>query len=300
MYVIAIVGGGPAGLTAAIYARRAGWRVLVLESGMPGGQAATTFEIENWPGSGRMSGADFSARLWAQAGELGAELCTAAAEGLEDQGGIKRLRTAGGGVEAGAVILANGVKRRKLEVPGEERLAGRGVSSCAVCDGGFFKGKEVAVVGGGSAALEDALYLAGLCSRVWLIHRRAAFRGEARLAGEAAARANITALMECRVTEILGGDRVEALALEGPEGKRLLPVAGVFIAVGLTPENGLFSPPVTLDGAGYYAAGEDCATNVGGVYAAGDARSKGLRQLVTAAADGAVAAQAAGEWLRRH
>lgn len=297
MYDVVIVGAGPAGLTAAVYARRAGWSTLVLEGAVPGGQAASTPEIENWPGSLRLTGAVFSTNLWDQARALGAEFRFAAALGLEDAGGEKRVRTAVGPVDARAVILANGVKRRKLGVPGEERLAGRGVSYCAVCDGGLFRGKETAVVGGGNTALEDALYLAELCPRVWLVHRRDAFRGEARLVEAVGERSNITPLLNCRVTGVLGADRVEALAVEGPEGPRTLSVAAVFAAVGLAPDNRPFSPPVALDGEGYYAAGEDCATNVPGVFAAGDARSKSFRQLVTAAADGAAAAQKAGEWL---
>jgi len=299
MYDIIIIGAGPAGLTAAVYARRAGFSVLVLEGGAPGGQAAATPEIENWPGSKQISGLDFAMNLYEQARDLGAEIAFETATGLRDRGAVKVVETPGGGREGRCVILANGAKRRKLAVPGEERLAGRGVSYCATCDGNFFRGKETAVVGGGNTALEDALFLAKLCPRVYLIHRRDTFRGERRLADAVAAAANIVPLMERRVLEIRGESRVEALVLEGPDGRTELPVAGVFAAVGLEPDNGAFSPPLELDEGGYVKAGEDCRTNLPGVFVAGDSRTKALRQLVTAAADGACAASAAGEYLRR-
>lgn len=299
MYDVIIVGGGPAGLTAALYAKRAGLSALLLEGGVPGGQAATTPEIENWPGTASISGPDFSQRLYEQSRALGAEIRFQRAEGLESGGGNHIVRTAGDGYEGRTVILANGVRRRRLEVPGEAALAGRGVSYCATCDGSFFRGKEVAVVGGGNTALEDALFLSGLCPAVWLIHRRAEFRGERRLIDAVDAAPNIRSLMEHRVLEIQGTDHVSALLLAGPRGERLLPVAGVFAAVGLAPDNAPFSPPAALDDQGYLLAGEDCRTNIPGLFAAGDTRSKGLRQLVTAAADGARAAHEAGQYLRR-
>lgn len=299
MYEIAIIGGGPAGLTAALYAKRAGFRTLLLEGGVLGGQAAATPDIENWPGTGHISGAEFSEQLYQQTRALGAEIRFEAALGLDAEGPRKTVRTAAGAYEARAVILANGVKRRKLGASGEERLAGRGVSYCATCDGNFFRGKEVAVVGGGNTALEDALYLSTLCPAVWLIHRRRDFRGERRLAEGVRSTANIHLLMQTHVTEIWGENAVSGLTLEGPEGGRTLPVAGVFIAVGLEPDNAAFSPPLELDGWGYVRSGCDCRTSVPGVFAAGDTRAKDLRQLVTAAADGATAAFQAGLYLHR-
>ena len=299
MYDIIIIGGGPAGLTAALYAKRAGFTALLLEGGVPGGQAATTPEIENWPGAETISGADFSQRLYEQSTALGAEIRFARVTGLADGGAVKTVYAGGQTYDGRAVILANGVRRRKLGVPGEETLAGRGVSYCATCDGSFFKGKEVAVVGGGNTALEDALFLANLCPAVWLVHRRGTFRGERHLTDAVAAAANIHPLMEHRVLEIQGETQVSALLLSGPGGERVLPVAGVFAAVGLIPDNAPFSPPVALDANGYVAAGEDCRTNVPGVFAAGDTRAKELRQLVTAAADGAHAAHQAGLYLRQ-
>lgn len=171
MYDIIIIGGGPSGLTAAIYAKRAGYTTLLLEGGAPGGQAATTPEIENWPGSKKVSGPDFALDLFEQSKALGAEIKFESAAGLVSGGRIKTVTTAGGAYTGRAVIIANGVRRRKLEVPGEDQLAGRGVSYCATCDGNFFRGKDTAVVGGGNTALEDALFLANICPTVYLIHQ---------------------------------------------------------------------------------------------------------------------------------
>ena len=298
MYDVIIIGGGPAGLTAALYAKRAGLTALLLEGGVPGGQAATTPEIENWPGTGAVSGSEFAQRLYEQSRALGADIRFQRADRLSDGGSYKVVRSAGAEFEGRTVILANGVRRRKLNVPGEDALAGRGVSYCATCDGGFFKGKEVAVVGGGNTALEDALYLSGLCPAVWLIHRRDSFRAERHLIDAAAAAPAIHPLMEHQVLEIMGERQVSALRLAGPRGERTLPVSGVFAAVGLEPDNTPFSPPIELDEHGYIRAGEDCRTNLPGVFAAGDARAKELRQLVTAASDGARAAHEALLWLR--
>ncbi len=297
MYDIIVIGGGPAGLTAALYARRAGHSVLILEGGVPGGQAATTPNVENWPGTPSIQGADFAMNLYQQVLELGAEMQFAAADGLREEGALKLVTAGAASFQARAVILANGVRRRKLEVPGEERLAGSGVSYCATCDGGFFRGKEVAVIGGGNTALEDAVYLAALCPTVWLIHRRESFRAEQHLREALASKPNIRPLMEHRVLEVLGAQTVEALRLEGPQGESTLPVKGVFAAVGLIPDNAPFAPPLTLDEGGYLRSDESCATNVPGVFAAGDTRTKDLRQLVTAAADGAAAAHRAGQYL---
>ena len=297
MYDVIVIGGGPAGLTAALYTRRAGLTTLVLEGGALGGQAASTPEIENWPGSLYLSGAEFAMNLYEQVKALGAEVRFERASGLRDEGAVKRVLTPSGSWEGRTVILANGVRRRKLEVPGEERLAGRGVSYCATCDGNFFRGRETAVVGGGNTALEDALFLAKLCPKVWLIHRRDTFRGEEHLVRAVEHTGNIVPLIEHRVLSIRGDERVESVEVAGPEGVRELPVAGVFAAVGLIPDNSPFSPPLELDEHGYVRSGEDCRTNVPGVFAAGDTRAKALRQLVTAAADGASAARQAGEYL---
>lgn len=297
MFDIIVVGAGPAGLTAALYARRAGQSVLILEGGVPGGQAVSTPHVENWPGTLSISGSDFAMGLYQQVTDLRAEFQFAAAKSLEDRGAVKVIDTGEQTYEGRTLILANGVRRRKLEVPGEKELGGRGVSYCATCDGSFFKGKDVAVVGGGNTAVEDAIYLSAICPTVWLIHRRDQFTAQKYLLDSLASRSNVKFLMNHRVIEIQGKEKVEGLRLAGPDNQRMIRVSGVFAAVGLIPDNAVFSPPLELDPFGYIQAGEDCATNVPGVFAAGDTRSKELRQLVTAASDGAMAASQAGRYL---
>lgn len=297
MYDVIIVGAGPAGLTAALYARRAGHSVLVLEGGVPGGQAVTTPHVENWPGTLSISGPDFAMGLYQQVTELGAEIQYAAVSGFQDQGAVKVVEADGQTFEGRALILANGVRRRKLGVPGEEELGGKGVSYCATCDGSFFKGKDVAVVGGGNTAVEDAIYLSAICPTVWLIHRRDKLSAQKYLLDNLSSKANVKFLMEHRVLEIQGKDQVENVHLAGPKGQQIIHVSAIFAAVGLIPDNAKFAPPLELDQYGYIRAGEDCATNVSGVFAAGDTRVKELRQLVTAASDGAMAASRAGQYL---
>ena len=297
MYDIIIVGAGPAGLTAALYARRAGHSVLVLEGGVPGGQAVTTPHVENWPGTLSISGPDFAMGLYQQCTDLGAEIQFAAVTGFQDQGSVKVVLAGEEQFQGRALILANGVQRRKLGVPGEERLGGKGVSYCATCDGSFFKGKDVAVVGGGNTAVEDAIYLASICPTVWLIHRRDKLTAQKYLVDGLKDKPNVKLLMEHKVLEIQGEKQVESIRLMGPDHQRILHVSAVFAAVGLIPDNAKFSPPLALNEYGYLQAGEDCVTNIPGVFAAGDTRSKELRQLVTAAADGAMDASKAGQYL---
>ncbi len=296
---ILIIGAGPAGLTAAIYACRAGWTVTVLDKGFYGGQVAITPEVENYPGVLHVTGPDLSQSMYDQAVELGAHVSFEEVRELTLEGKHKAAVTSAGRYESRAVILANGAKRRHLGCPGEEEFAGRGVSYCATCDGAFFKGREVVLVGGGNTALEDALYLAKTCAGVTLIHRRESFRGERRLARAVQGHPNIRILYESTVTEIRGDKTVHSVVVrdEKTGETQTVETAAVFIAIGYEPENGLFSPPVRLDKAGYIHAGEDCLTNVPGIFAAGDCRTKPLRQIVTATADGAVAAFQAGAYL---
>ena len=284
-----IVGGGPAGLTAAVYGRRAGLSVLLLEETAPGGQLMVTPEVENYPSWQKISGWELAAKIAEQASAAGCELRSERASGLEltERGPV--VLTDGGRYEAGAVIVANGAKRRKLGCPGEAELTGRGVSYCAVCDGAFFRGKTVCVVGGGNTAMEDALYLAGVCEKVYLIHRRDSFRGERRLADAVLASEKIQVLWNSSVAAIEGAGRVERVRLTGDHAGELA-ADGVFVAIGLAPDNGAFAGVLPMDAGGYLMAGEDCRTGVPGVYAAGDTRTKAVRQILTAAADGAVAA----------
>ena len=294
---VLIIGAGTAGLTAAIYARRAEKTVLVLEANSFGGQIVNTPSIENFPAAPHVSGFDFAMRLYEQATALGAEIRFEKALELRD-GDPKTVVTAKNEYVAKTVILATGSKNRKLGLPEEERLTGRGVSYCATCDGHFFRGKTVAVVGGGNTALEDALYLSDMASKVYLIHRRDSFRGEEALANRLKEKENAEFVLNSTVTELIAGAKLEAVRVSSADGnERVLPVDGLFVAIGRIPENQAFSPPVQLDEAGYVAAGEDCRTNVPGVFVAGDNRTKTVRQLVTAAGDGAVAALEAVKYL---
>lgn len=294
-----IIGGGPAGLTAAIYAARAGVSLLLLEGGELGGQVAVSAEVENYPAVPRTTGFALAERMARQVQDMGVPVRRETVEGIADRGGEKQVFTGQGIYTARTLILANGARRRKLGCPGEEALLGRGVSYCAACDGAFFRDREVAVAGGGNTAVEDAVYLSGLCRAVHLIFRRPRLTAQQQLVKAARARENLTLHPLCRITAIQGAQTVEGLRLEQVETGETweLPVEGVFIAIGLAPDNGAFAPPVALDEQGYIRSSEDCTTNLPGVFCAGDTRAKPLRQIVTAAADGAVAAMQAERYL---
>lgn len=287
---VLILGAGPAGLTAALYAARAGLSVRVLERSMPGGQAALTPDIENYPGLLSVDGVTLTQTMLKSAESAGAELVIASPTDLSLDGSPKTVETEAGTFSADFVILCTGCTPRGLGI-GEERFIGRGLSYCAACDGALYKGRRVAVVGGGNTALEDALYLSKLCEKVTLIHRRDRFRGAAALAERVRAVPNIELQMESRVTAIEGGARVEGLTVQ-PEGRPAftLPADGVFLAVGQIPATADL-PGVALDEQGYVLTDEHLQTNLPGVYAAGDLRQKQLRQIVTACADGALAAE---------
>ena len=299
LYDILIVGGGPAGLTAATYARRAGKSVLVIEKNAFGGQITWSPKVENFPGFVSVSGAELGDKLLEQAMEQGAEveLDEVTAVSVRPDG-IKTVACDSGAVfEGRALIAAVGAKPRMLGLAREEELVGNGVCFCAVCDGAFYAGKDVAVNGGGNSALQDALLLSEKCRRVYLIHRRDAFRGEQKLVEALEKRENVEFVLRASVTELLGEDELTGVAVEQDGQRRELPVAGLFVAIGHAPDNGIFSGLMDLDRAGYAASGEDCLTATPGVFAAGDCRAKGVRQLTTAAADGAVAALAACRYL---
>lgn len=292
---IVIVGAGTAGMTAAIYAVRAGKTVQVLDAKGYGGQIVNTPDIENYPGIAHISGADFSYGLYQQAADLGAKFRVERVVSIEDRGETKVVHTAKREYECKAVILATGAKNRPLGIEREEELTGRGVSYCATCDGAFFKGMDVAVNGGGNTALEDAAYLANYCSHVYLIHRRDEFRGDAKDVEALRAKENVEFVLNSTVKELVGDERLQGIRVENKlTGEiRNIPVAGLFVAVGQMPENDAFKELVELDPAGYIAGGEDCLTKTPGIYVAGDCRTKSVRQLTTAAADGATAALAA-------
>ena len=299
MYDILIIGGGPAGLTAAIYAARAGKRTAILEREAAGGQIVSAPLVENYPGAPSVSGAELAGRMRAQAEALGAELLYTEAAGLEKtQTGFRVLCT-DGTREARAVILATGASHRRLGLPGEELLTGCGVSYCALCDGAFYEGADVAVVGGGETALQDALFLASTCRSVTLIHRRDSFRAGAQLVSRAERQENIRILRGRTVEKLLWSDEaLQGLLLTNLKTGQMerLDVEGLFVAVGQVPQSAPFADAVAQEN-GYYLAGEDTKTSLPGVFAAGDGRKKQVRQLTTAVSDGTAAAIAACRYL---
>ena len=299
MYDIIIVGAGPAGMTAAIYARRAAKSVMVLEAVNYGGQILNTPDIENYPAEAHISGFDFSMKLYEQAKGLGAQFVFEKAVGIKDVNGKKNVVTVKNSYEAGAVILATGSANRKLGLEDEDRLVGKGVSYCATCDGNFYRKKVVAVVGGGNTALEDALYLSDIAEKVYLIHRRDNFRGEEANVSRLTEKNNVEFIYNSNVTRLISDKRLRAIEITNKlDGSvRTLELSGLFVAVGRVPENRNFADLVRLDDAGYVEAGEDCHTSCEGIFVAGDNRTKTLRQLVTAAADGAMAATEAVKYL---
>lgn len=302
-YDLIIIGAGPAGLSAAVYGKRAGLELLVLEkNAMSGGQVLNTYEVDNYLGLPGINGFDLGMQFRSHADKLGVVFQEAEALSIEERGQSKVVRTASGDLEARAVILATGAVHALLDVPGEKRLSGRGVSYCATCDGAFFRGKTVAVIGGGDTALEDAAYLARACEKVYLIHRRDELRGTMVLQQQLKALPNVEILYSHVAEEIQGEETVEGLLLRNQKtgGQTRLSVEGVFVAVGVRPETALVRELTACDESGYVLAGEDCATQLPGLYAAGDARRKPIRQIITAAADGANAAAAAGLYCREN
>lgn len=299
MYDILIIGGGPAGLTAAIYAARAGKRTAILEHEAAGGQIVSAPLVENYPGAPSVSGAELAGRMRAQAEAFGAELLYTEAAGLEKtQTGFRVLCT-DGTREARTVILATGASHRRLGLPGEELLTGCGVSYCALCDGAFYEGADVAVVGGGETALQDALFLASTCRSVTLIHRRDSFRAGAQLVSRAERQGNIRILRGRTVEKLLWSDEaLQGLLLTNLRTGQTerLDVEGLFVAVGQVPQSAPFADAVAEEN-GYYLAGEDTKTSLPGVFAAGDGRRKQVRQLTTAVSDGTAAAIAACRYL---
>ena len=299
MYEILIVGGGPAGLTAAIYAARAGKHVAVLERGSTGGQIISAPLVENYPGIPSVSGTELARQMTEQACTFGAEIVYTEAVGLEKTPTGFRVLCMDGVREAKAVILATGAAHRSLELAAEDALTGCGVSYCAVCDGAFYEGLDVAVVGGGDTAVQDALLLANTCRSVTLIHRREAFRASAMLVSRAEKQENIRLLRSRTVQRLIRSEDalqgVELLHTETGQTERLN-VDGLFIAVGQAPQSAPFLDAIAAED-GYYLAGEDTKTSLPGVFAAGDGRKKQVRQLTTAVSDGAAAALAACRWL---
>jgi len=299
MYDIVIIGAGPAGLTAAIYAQRAGKSTILIDKAGYGGEIVNTPSVENYPGLKNVSGAEFAQILYDQATGFGADYKFAEVTGIDTAPGVKTVHTTAGDYECKAVIIATGATNRKLGLDREEQLIGAGVSFCATCDGNFFRGKDVAVIGGGNTALEDAEYLAGIVNKVYLIHRRNEFRGEKSTVERLKALDNVEFVLNTVPVRFLGEHFIEGLVVKNNETgeERELNVQGVFEAVGQVPDNKAFENVAALDPAGYVAAGEECRTGTEGVFVAGDCRTKNVRQLDTAACDGTVAALAASDYV---
>lgn len=300
MYDLLIIGSGPAGLGAAIYGERAGLKLAVLDrSPISGGQVLTTYEVDNYLGMPKMSGNDISEHFREHADKLGVSFITANVEFVEDLGEKKIVHTDEGDFETKTIILATGAVHAMLGVEGEMKLAGMGVSYCATCDGAFFRGRTVAVVGGGDVAVEDAIFLAGICKKVYLIHRRDVLRAASSLQKKLKSLPNVEILWNSEVSKIQGEDMVESLLLYQNQLKedRILEVKGVFIAVGILPNTESFQGLVDMDEKGYILADESCATSTMGIFAAGDIRKKALRQIITAVADGANAVNSVQNYL---
>lgn len=305
MFDVVIIGSGPAGISASIYAKRAGLKALTLEQNpLSGGQVLNTYEVDNYPGLSGINGFDMGMKFREHADKLGCEFQNAAVARVrkvsagEESGFI--LETSEGEIFTRTVVAAMGAVHAKLQVPGEEEFAGKGVSYCATCDGAFFRGKMTAVVGGGDVAVEDAIFLARSCEKVYLIHRRDELRAADILQKELKALPNIEILWNTVVKEISGEEKAQSLTLEDTRTgvRRGLAVDGVFIAVGIVPSGDLMKDMVDHDEQGYFLAGEECATSVPGIFVAGDLRKKKLRQVVTAVADGANAIASVLDYLR--
>lgn len=290
---LVIVGSGPAGLSAAVYAQRAKLDQVVIEKEMfSGGQIVTTDRVDNYLGLYGESGYDLAVKFREHADKLGVPFMEDEVSKITDKGEYKEVYLKSGKViETKAIVIATGANHRKLKVKGEKELTGAGVSYCATCDGAFFKGKNVAVAGGGDVALEDALYLSNLCEKVYLIHRREELRASKEIQQKVMSKDNIEFMPFYEIKEINGENKVENILLyQNQTGENVnLDVSGVFIAIGMEPQSEFLNGVVELDKAGYIKAGEDCRTSVSGIYAAGDVRTKSLRQIITAVADGAYA-----------
>lgn len=301
IYDVIIVGAGPAGMAAAIYAKRARLSVIVIEkNGMPGGQITQTYEIDNYPGLSGVSGVELSEEFRKHCDKLDVKFVSDEVVGVNfDQGIIKQVFGEEETYEGRCVVLAGGARYAKLKVPGESELAGAGVSYCATCDGAFFRGRTVAVIGGGDVAVEDAIYLARSCEKVYLIHRRNELRAASILQEALFSLPNVEILWDSVVEEINGDGFVESVVIKDVQSQELknMAVDGVFIAVGILPNSNEFTGHVAVNDKGYIIAGENCETNIPGVFAAGDIRTKQLRQVVTAVADGANAITSAERYL---
>ena len=303
IYDVIIIGSGPAGLTAGIYAKRAGLdAVVVTNNPVDGGQIATTYEVDNYPGLPEMNGADLGIKFREHADKLGVEFVMDRVKAVSDGGEVKTVTGDRDVYEGKTVVICAGADHRKLGVPGEVEFTGMGVSYCATCDGAFYRKMTAAVVGGGDVALEDAIFLSRFADKVYLIHRRDEFRGAAILVDQVKAIDKIEIVYDTVVDEIVGDEKVDHLVVHNVKTNESseLKVNGVFMAVGILPNAGVFDGLADRDEAGYFIAGEDCATSTPGIFAAGDVRTKQLRQVITAASDGANAITSVQRYLQKN
>ncbi len=298
IYDIIIIGGGPAGLTAAVYALRANKKVLVLEKGTFGGQITSSPKVENIPGFLSVTGNEFAEKLVEQALNLGAEIECAEVTGLND-GEVKTVITDEGEFYGKAVIIATGTKHRLLGIDREEEFIGDGISFCAVCDGAFYDGKTVAVIGGGNSALQEAILLSEGAKKVYVVQNLDYLTGEDKLVKQLEKKDNVEIILGYVVESITGDNNLEGIIIKNNSGElKALDIDGMFTAIGLIPQNEPFSSVIKLNDWGYVDSGEDCRTSIDGIFVAGDCRSKRIRQVATAAADGAVAALAACDYIK--
>lgn len=299
MHDIIIIGAGPAGLTAALYARRADKSVLLIEKENFGGQITHSPKVENYPTLMQISGNELAQMMLDQVMEHGADIELAEVQGITDMGDIKKVSTDMGDYEGKAVLICTGSKHRQLGLPKENELIGKGVSYCAVCDGAFFTGADVAIVGGGNTALQEAVMLSEYCTHVTVVQNLSFMTGEARLVSQLEKRSNVTMIFDTLVTELSGEDKLEGLTLKNTktEEESKLSVEGLFVAIGQQPENECFENITELNEYGYIVADERCLTDTEGVFVAGDCRTKSVRQITTACSDGAVAALAACRYI---
>lgn len=297
IYDIIVIGGGPAGLTAALYAKRANKSVLIIEKAAYGGQITFSPKVENIPGFIAVSGNEFAEKLVEQVVEQGAELEFCEVLSVED-GDVKKVVTDGGVFEGKAIIIATGAKHRRLNLEGEDKFIGDGISFCAVCDGAFYKDKTVGVVGGGNSALQEALLLSDLCKKVYVIQNLDKLTGEDKLQEQLKTKSNVEIILSTLVKGYLGSEKFEGVEIVSATGEeRTVDLDGLFVAIGLVPQNGIFKNVLELNDYGYADAGEDCKVKTKGVFVAGDCRSKRIRQVATAMADGAVSALAACDYV---
>lgn len=300
MYDVIIIGSGPAGLAAAIYAQRAKLEMIIIEENyISGGQVVNTYEVDNYPGLPGINGMDLGMKMREHAEKMGAQFVRAKVVEIQAEGDIKVVKTEDETYEAKTVIFAAGAKHRTLDIPGEKEFTGMGVSYCATCDGAFFRNKVTAVIGGGDVAVEDAIFLARLCKKVYVVHRRDELRAAKILQDNLLSLDNVEMVWDSVAEEIRGEGLVKELAVKNVKTgeQRTLDVDGVFVAVGILPNSELLKDQVRTDKGGYLEAGEDGVTSIPGVFAAGDVRTKQLRQIITAASDGANCITSVQEYL---